>query len=107
LEPISLLLESRGFDTFSTNKGDTAVEKIKAYKPDLVLLDVLMAGSDGREICRVIKSDSEIENTPVVMMSAHPGAEKDSLISGADDFIAKPFETEDLISTIKKNIDDV
>ena len=104
LEPIALILESNGYSVESTTKGEQAHTKLDRFKPDLVLLDILMSGSDGRKICSKIKEDSATQHIPIVMMSAHPGADLDSEHCGANDFIAKPFETKDLTKVIKKNL---
>ena len=61
-----------------------------------------MSGTDGREICKKLKADKKTKNLTVVMMSAHPSAKKDSEDVGADDFIAKPFETEELLAMLHK-----
>lgn len=104
LEPISLLLEGVGYAVVSLSKGEKAYGKIGEVKPDLILLDILMSGSDGRKICRKLKDSTVTHNIPVVMMSAHPSAKRDSEQCGADDFIAKPFEADELIRVVKGNI---
>ena len=103
IEPLALILESKGYNVETITKGKLVYSKIDSFKPDLLLLDILMSGSDGREICRNLKKDKKTSTLVVVMMSAHPSAEKDSKEIGADDFIAKPFETEDLVDIIEKN----
>lgn len=102
LEPLSLLLQDVGFVTDVTSKGQQTFIKVAQFKPDLILLDVLMSGSDGRVICKTLKSDPDTKDITVVLMSAHPGAEKDCRICAADGFIAKPFETDEMIGMVKK-----
>jgi len=102
LEPISLLLEAEGYTVETTSKGEQSFKKIDECKPDLILLDMLMSGSDGRTLCKKLKSNSDFKKIPVVMMSAHPGADKEATKCGADGFIAKPFETEDLLKIVKE-----
>jgi DNA-binding response OmpR family regulator len=104
LEPISLLLEGRGYAVVPLSKGEKTYGKIDEVKPDLILLDILMSGSDGRTICRKLKDNTATHNIPVVMMSAHPSAKKDSEQCGADDFIAKPFEADELVKVVEGNI---
>src|SRR5476651_943230 len=104
VEPISLLLEGEGYAIESTTKGEQTYKKVEEYKPDLILLDILMSGNDGRTICKTLKSNMETKDIPVIMMSAHPGAEKDVKECKANDFIAKTFEIEDLLHTIHKNL---
>jgi DNA-binding response OmpR family regulator len=102
LEPISLILEEEGYLVETMAKGEQSIKKVKEFKPDLVLLDMLLSGSDGRKICVRLKNGSKSKQIPIVMMSAHPGAEGEAKKSGADGFIAKPFETKELINIVKK-----
>ncbi len=104
IEPLALILESKGYSIESISKGKLVSSKIATFKPDLLLLDILMSGTDGREICKKLKSDTKTKDLFVIMMSAHPTASKDSKDAGADDFIAKPFETIDLLKMLEKYI---
>lgn len=104
LEPLSLILESEGYQTKTVMDGNDVTKKIKQFNPDLILLDVLMSGSDGRAICKDLKKDKETKNIKIIMMSAHPSAAKDSKECGADDFIAKPFEIDNLVDTLKNTL---
>lgn len=104
LEPLQLLLEAEGYQVSTTTKGEQTYTKIRSFKPDLILLDVLMSGSDGRIICRKLKDTAETKKIPIIMMSAHPSAKNDSKGSGADAFISKPFEIDDLCNLVKKHI---
>jgi DNA-binding response OmpR family regulator len=102
LEPISLILKEEGYLVEIMTKGEQSIKKVNEFKPDLILLDMLLSGSDGRRICATLKKSSKSKQIPIVMMSAHPGAETEAKASGADGFIAKPFETEDLINIVKE-----
>ncbi|CAN5166886.1 hypothetical protein BH09PAT1_BH09PAT1_4410 [soil metagenome] len=104
LEPIELLLSLEGYMVQTTTKGEQIYGEVASFKPDLILLDVLMSGSDGRTICKNLKADSAVNAIPIIMMSAHPSAKSDSERCGADDFIAKPFDIPDLLAIIKKYI---
>lgn len=104
LEPLELLLRSEGYRVDTTAKAAQTYEKVEKFRPSLILLDVLMSGEDGRTICRKLKAQKTTKHIPVVMMSAHPTAEQDSDGSGADDFIAKPFDLETLMRLIKKHL---
>lgn len=99
LEAIQLVLEEEGFTVETTPKGDETFTKIRSFQPDLILLDVLMSGKDGREICKKIKADKAF-SVPIVMISAHPFAKTGAIACGADDFIAKPFETDELLKKV-------
>lgn len=104
LEPLSLLLEDEGYHVATTPKGEMTYTKIMEFHPDIVLLDLLISGSDGREICKQLKENKKTNAIPVIMMSAHPGAQDDSKRAGANAFIAKPFETDYLLRLIKKTL---
>lgn len=102
VEPLTLILESEGFQVGSVTKGSLVYSKIISFKPDLLLLDILMSGSDGRAICKKLKRNKKTKQLIIIMMSAHPNAKKDSEEIGADNFIAKPFETEELFSLLRR-----
>jgi DNA-binding response OmpR family regulator len=102
LESLQMVLEDEGYQTQTLADGKQTLENIKIFSPDLVLLDVLLSGSDGREICRQIKSDHSLKNTPVVMITAHPNPRAVLQTSGADDLISKPFDVDSMLSTLKK-----
>lgn len=102
LEPLSMLLEYEGFQVVSTTNGEDTFKKVAETKPDLILLDILMSGTDGRTICKQLKQNKGTRSIPVMLMSAHPTAKQDSDQVGADGFIAKPFETDSLIKQIRR-----
>ena len=102
LEPITLILEDEEYIVETVTKGEQSIKKVEKFKPDVILLDMLLSGSDGRKICIDIKKNTKTKHIPIVMMSAHPGAEKEAKASGAEGFIAKPFEMEDLINIVKE-----
>jgi len=102
LEGISIILETEGYTVATNSEGEKTYERIKKFNPDLILLDVLMSGSDGRTICKNLKSKANTKKIPVIMISADPGAKSGSLKAGANEFISKPFEIDDLINAIRK-----
>lgn len=104
LDAISLILEEAGYSVDTSLKGEETYRIIDSFKPDLILLDVLMSGNDGRVICKKLKKTESTRRIPIIMISAHPTAEADSLEYGAQDFLAKPFDTQDLLKLIKKHI---
>ena len=82
--------------------GAEALEKSKAFKPDLMLLDIMMPEMDGLEVCRLVRSDSSFDDTGIVMLSAK-GDEEDivkGLELGADDYIVKPFSPKIVIARV-------
>lgn len=104
LDAISILLDTYGYHVCATADGGEVNSKISQFHPDLILLDVLLTGFDGRVICKKLKSNPTTYPIPIIMISAHPGAKKHSLLSGANDFLAKPFDMEQLLDLIEKNL---
>jgi DNA-binding response OmpR family regulator len=104
VEPLAMLLTAEGYSVASVTKGEQTYAKVREFRPDLILLDILMSGSDGRTICRNLKKDAKLKKIPIIMMSAHPTAEKDSKGCGADGFIAKPFDSEELMKLVASKV---
>lgn len=103
LDAIALILEEEGYLVETTLKGEEIYEIIKTFQPDLILIDVLLSGRDGRDICKIIKKDPLMKRIPVILISAHPHAEKSVSECGADGFLAKPFDTQDLLAIVATN----
>lgn len=101
VDALRLILEDLGYSVKATIDGQKSIQHVREFKPDLIMLDVLMSGVDGRAICEKLKNDPETRSTPVIMISAHPTAAKGALECGAEAFIAKPFETDELIKQIE------
>jgi DNA-binding response OmpR family regulator len=99
-DSLSLILEAEGFSVATTTKGEETFMAINTFKPDLILLDVLLSGNDGRHICRQLKKTLPTRHIPVIMISAHPSALEDYSDCGAQNFLAKPFELNRLLSLI-------
>lgn len=105
LSVMEILLSMKGFNVEVTAKGENTFSKIESFKPDLILLDVLISGYDGRVICKQLKSNDATRSIPVIMFSAHPGAAATISDYGADDFIAKPFDVNNLLSKINNQLE--
>jgi twitching motility two-component system response regulator PilG len=108
LKLVCILLTSKGYDVMGAVNGEEALEKISHFKPDLVLLDVIMPGIDGFEVCRRIKSDPKTEHIPVVMLTAKrkPQDIRKGEEAGAVSYITKPFKSFTVIETIQKYLQD-
>jgi CheY-like chemotaxis protein len=102
LDATALILEDAGYTIATVSKGNETYQKITSFQPDVILLDVLMSGKDGREICKKLKSDAITCHIPIIMISAHPTAGESALANGANDFLAKPFSSEEIIQAINK-----
>lgn len=99
-ELVNLYLTKECFDTLIVNDGDAALNAVKTYQPNLILLDIMLPGKDGYEVLREIRRHS---NLPVVMLSAK-GEVFDKVLGlelGADDYIMKPFDSKEMVARIK------
>src|SRR5687768_12670519 len=104
LEAIQMILTTGGYESVVTMKGDETYQKVHDFAPDLIILDVLLSGNDGRIICKTLKHDDVTKRIPVIMISAHPSAEVSVNECGADSFIPKPFSVKGLLSEVAKYI---
>lgn len=106
LDAIKFTLEDEGYRVTISEKGEYAenLHRKRGVLPDLIILDVLLSGKDGRTICKKLKSQKDTKHIPIIMDSAHPDAEKSSKDAGADDFLAKPFDVDFLLGKVKKLI---
>ncbi|MGH7204535.1 MAG: response regulator [Candidatus Levyibacteriota bacterium] len=104
LEAIEALLESEGYEVTLNANGEILENLRVPYLPDVILLDVLLSGKDGRELCRVLKKQETTKHIPIIMISAHPSADDSVKAIGADAFLAKPFERTELLTLIGKYI---
>ena len=103
-ETISLLLQGAGYVVRTYATGENIFEKISEFKPDLILLDIILGDLDGREICRDIKSNPETTHIPVIILSAVPEIYNTIMDVGANDIVAKPFEENVLLSRIQRQL---
>ena len=104
LSVMEVLLSMKGFNVEVTAKGENTFPKIESFKPDLILLDVLISGYDGRKICKQLKENEFTRHIPVIMFSAHPGAAATIADYGADDFISKPFDVKNLLKKVNEHL---
>lgn len=102
LEFLQVILEEENYTVMTAEKAEYLEKLHNGGLPNLILLDMLLSGKDGREIVKHLKSQDETRHIPVIMFSAHPSAEQTARSSGADDFIAKPFEIDHLLARIAK-----
>ncbi|MBS7564640.1 response regulator transcription factor [Mucilaginibacter sp. Bleaf8] len=100
VDAIEMMLDFYGYDVSSTYNG-TDVLALKGNYPDLFLLDIWMSGCDGRDICKALKANDDTRSIPVLMISASKDIKQSALDAGADGFIAKPFDMDELLSKIE------
>jgi two-component system alkaline phosphatase synthesis response regulator PhoP len=103
LDIISYNLKKEGFKVLIAENGREGIELARVHKPDLMLLDIMMPEMDGIEVCKLLKADEFMKQTPVIFLTAksEERVEVKGLDLGADDFIAKPVSTGKLLSRIK------
>jgi CheY-like chemotaxis protein len=103
LDAIGIMLEFEGYQVQGELNGDMLLTMENEF-PDLLLLDIWMSGTDGRDICKHLKQKQNTRNIPIVLVSASKDIEHSAMEAGADDFLAKPFEMDDLLEKIKKYV---
>ena len=100
---LSYNLEKEGYEVVSYGSGDRAVEFIKSNAPDLILLDIMIPSKDGFEVCKSLKSDTQTQTIPIMMLTAK--AEESAIVTGlelgAEDYITKPFSIAVLIARVR------
>jgi len=102
-EMLTIVLRQEGFDSQMCGRGDEALQIFRDYRPDLVLLDLMLPGKDGIDVCKEIRAESGV---PIVMLTAK-GDTIDVVLgleSGADDYIVKPFKPKELIARIRARV---
>lgn len=100
LDAVEAMLEFGGYQVTSTANGATVLE-MKDNFPDLLLLDIWMSGTDGRDVCKQLKSQELTKKIPIIMISASTELERSAKEAGADDFLEKPFDMEELLHKIE------
>src|SRR5271154_2724168 len=102
-EMLGIVLRGEGFEPTFVADGDKAIEAFRDFRPDLVLLDLMLPGSDGIDVCRVLRADSGV---PIVMLTAKTDTVDVvlGLESGADDYIMKPFKPKELVARLRARL---
>lgn len=102
-EMVGIVLRAEGFEPSFCGDGDEALEAFRATAPDLVLLDLMLPGKDGTEVCRAIRAESGV---PIVMLTAKSDTVDVvlGLESGADDYISKPFKPKELVARVRARL---
>ena len=107
VEILRAFLESRGYTVAMASDGRAALARMEQVRPELVLLDVMMPGMDGWQVCRTIKNHPEHGASVKVVMVTAKGAFEDKfegLRSGADDYVVKPVDFKDLLDKVERNL---
>jgi len=106
IDTLTFMLKARNFEVVSAPDGLSGLSLAKADKPDLILLDIMMPGMDGYEVCSKIKTDNATKHIPVIMLTAKGEGEAVTKAhrSGANDYIVKPFNLPTLLGRLNKYI---
>jgi DNA-binding response OmpR family regulator len=99
LDAVGLILEDEGYRVAAASGGNI-VRIAEREQPDLVLLDIRLSGQDGRDVCRALKSAPATSRVPVLVISANQHGAAYAQQAGADDYLAKPFELEDILAKV-------
>ncbi len=106
LEVLSEILAAAGYRVASAINGERALQRLKSYSPDLILLDIQMPGLDGFEICRRIKADPKTANIPLIFITARSDVSSvvEGFAVGAVDYISKPFQEAELLARVQTHL---
>lgn len=102
-DSLKMMLEMEGYAVAIITDATKAYHLAK-YQADLILLDIWMSGQDGRDIAKKVKSNKETKHIPIIMISASKDIEKSALDAGVDDYLAKPFEMDELLAKIAQQL---
>lgn len=102
-EMLTIVLRQEGFDSHMVTRGDLALAAFREHRPDLVLLDLMLPGKDGIDVCKEIRAESGV---PIVMLTAKSDTVDVvvGLESGADDYVVKPFKPKELVARIRARV---
>ena len=103
---LAQLLSEQGYHVRSAPNGERALATVRKERPDLILLDILMPGIDGYEVCRQLKADDQLKNVPVIFISAlNEAFDKVSAFSaGGVDYVTKPFQVEEVLARVQTHL---
>jgi DNA-binding response OmpR family regulator len=101
LESVKTMLEDEGYEVNAVSSG-AEVRNLCADPPAVLVLDIWMAGEDGRDICKALKHQEATKNLPIMLVSANRDVQQIAQEVGADDFLLKPFDIDDLLAKIEQ-----
>ena len=103
LDVVKIALEMADWEV-STSLTGACFQQMEHDPPDLIVLDILLSGDDGSEICRHLKSEEQTRHIPVILLSAHAGLRETAERCGANDYLVKPFRLTELREIVKKHL---
>jgi DNA-binding response OmpR family regulator len=106
--PLQFLMERNGYETAVAQSGEEALEAISKEHPDLILLDIMLPGIDGFEVCEIVKLKPEWKDIKIIFLTAK-GRDVDiakGMVLGADDYITKPFSNKQIVECVQKLLEE-
>lgn len=104
-EVIKIILENQGYAVKVLDSSVKIQKSVQDYSPNLIFLDLWMPGVDGRYIAKMLKKDEETKNIPLIIISALNETERIAKRIGADDFLSKPFNLDELVEKVQRNLE--
>jgi DNA-binding response OmpR family regulator len=107
--PLKFLMEQNGHDVAVASNGDEALDLVSKFKPDLILLDIMLPVRDGFEICQIVRGDPQARKTKIILLSAlvREADISKGMAFGADAYITKPFANSEILARIEELLNDV
>jgi CheY-like chemotaxis protein len=97
---LKAMLSMKSYTVFTKENTDDLENALKIMLPDVIIMDMLLSGTDGRKVCRSLKIDPLFSHIPIIMISAHPQAKEECLAAGANHFLEKPFDMYDMLDLV-------
>jgi DNA-binding response OmpR family regulator len=107
--PVQFLMQQQGYDVLVAEDGHDALDMIYKYQPDLVLLDIMLPGIDGYEVCEIVRLNPKLRDVKIIFLTAK-GREVEiakGLALGADAYITKPFSNAELVAKVKSVLENI
>jgi DNA-binding response OmpR family regulator len=107
--PVQFLMQQQGYNVLVAEDGHDALDMIYKYQPDLVLLDIMLPGIDGHEVCEIVRLNPKLRDVKIIFLTAK-GREVEiakGLALGADAYITKPFSNAELVAKVKTVLEDI
>ena len=106
--PLQFLMERNGYETVVAQSGEEALEMISKEHPDLILLDIMLPGIDGFEVCEIVKLKPEWKGIKIIFLTAK-GRDVDiakGMVLGADEYVTKPFSNKQIVESVKRLLEE-
>ena len=106
--PLQFLMEQNGYSVIVAQSGEEALESVSKYKPALILLDIMLPGIDGFEVCEIVRLNPEWKGIKIIFLTAK-GRDVDiakGMVLGADEYITKPFSNKQIVESVKRLLEE-